>query len=275
MRACDEWKMYREEDVAEKFIYDENDNIQRIDHYWNEVLSRKTAAGVLKFQVLKKVVTSTLSLFHGNADVERSLSINRKLLTAKRTLLSEEALNGLRITRDAVSQYDGDLLQVPITKSMIIAVKNSYRNYKRRLEEEKSELELMKKRKVDQSKETEKMLHEIKKTEERKRKVVQMEKDVKSNEQQLQAELTQANALFEEATSRFPAGNINKNFTEINIAQGLLEVAKKNINKSTAAVESCRQQRQEIDNKRKKLLESSMGAIKKITGNSDKIEKAI
>ena len=38
MRACDEWKMYREEDVAEKFIYDENDNIQRIDHYWNEVL---------------------------------------------------------------------------------------------------------------------------------------------------------------------------------------------------------------------------------------------
>ena len=102
-----------------------------------------------------------------------------------------------------------------------------------------------------------------------------MEKDVKSNEQQLQAELTQANALFEEATSRLAAGNKNKNFTEINIAQGLLEVAKKNINKSTAAVESCRQQRQEIDNKRKKLLESSMGTIKKITGNSDKIEKAI
>ena len=84
--------------------------------------------------------------------------------------MSEEALNRLRITRDAVSQYDGDVLQVPITKSMIIAVKNSYRNYKRRLEEEKSELELMKKRKVGQSKETEKMLHEIKKTEERKKK---------------------------------------------------------------------------------------------------------
>ena len=63
MRACDEWEMYREEDVAEKFIYDENDNIKRIDHYWNEVLSRKTAAGMLKFQALKKVVTSTLSLF--------------------------------------------------------------------------------------------------------------------------------------------------------------------------------------------------------------------
>ena len=69
-------------------------------------------------------------------------------------------------------------MQVPITKSMITAIKEFYRNYKRRLEEEKSELELMKKRKVDQSKETEKMLHEIKKNEERKRKVVQMEKDL-------------------------------------------------------------------------------------------------
>ena len=176
-----------EEAVAEKFIYDENDNIKRIGHYWNEVLSRKTAAGMLKIQALKKVVTSTLSLFHDNADVERNLSINKKLLTVERTFLSEEALNGLRITRDAVSQYDGDILQVPITKSMITAIKEFYRNYKRRLEEEKSELELMKKRKVDQSKETEKMLHEIKKNEERKRKVVQMEKDLKSNEQKLQA----------------------------------------------------------------------------------------
>ena len=70
-------KIYREVEVEEKFIYDENDNIKRVDHYWNEVLSRKTATGMLKFPSLKKIVTYTLSVFHDNADVESSLSIKR------------------------------------------------------------------------------------------------------------------------------------------------------------------------------------------------------
>ena len=175
-RACDEWKIYREEEVEDKFIYDENDNMKRIDGFWNEILGRKTAAGMLKFSTLRKIVTSTLSLFHGNADVERSLSINKKLLTAERTLLSEEALNGLRITRDAVSQYEGDILKVPINKKMTATVRESYKNYKRRCDDEKSEMELLKKRKTEQGKEKEEMLEKMKKNEERKRKLVQMEK---------------------------------------------------------------------------------------------------
>ena len=53
-KACDEWKIYREVEVEEKFIYDENDNIKRLDHYWNEVLNRKTATGMLKFPSLTR-----------------------------------------------------------------------------------------------------------------------------------------------------------------------------------------------------------------------------
>ena len=78
------------------------------------------------------VVTSILSLFHGNVDVERIVSINKKWLTAEKTLMSEEALDWLRIIRDAVSQNYGNVIQAPITKNMITAVKESYRNYKPR-----------------------------------------------------------------------------------------------------------------------------------------------
>ena len=81
--------------------------------------------------------------------------------------------------------------------------------------------------------------------------------------------------MFEEANSRLAAGIKSKNFTEINIAQGLLEVAKINIDKTTAAVENCRQQRHEIDTKRRKLLESSMDSMKKISGDCDKSKKLI
>ena len=40
------------------------------------------------------------------------------------------------------------------------------------------------------------------------------------------------------------------------IAQGLLEVAKTDMDKVTAAVESCREQRQDIDSKRQKMLDN-------------------
>ena len=38
--------------------------------------------------------------------------------------------------------------------------------------------------------------------------------------------------------------------------QGLLEIAKTDMDKVTAAVESCREQRQDIDSKRQKMLDN-------------------
>ena len=86
------------ETVEDDVVYDEGGMLKGVDMYWNEILDRKTAAGTMKYSALKKVVTSCLCLFHGNgnADVERSLSINKKILTTERTLLFDAELNGLR-----------------------------------------------------------------------------------------------------------------------------------------------------------------------------------
>ncbi|WAR31183.1 hypothetical protein MAR_033725, partial [Mya arenaria] len=95
------------------------DEWKLVDHFWNDVLGKKSASGNPKFPTLQKLVLSCLCLTHGNADVERSLSVNKKILTSERTLLSEKALNALRLTRDAVAQYGGNVTAVPITKTMM------------------------------------------------------------------------------------------------------------------------------------------------------------
>ena len=121
---------------------------------------RKTAAGTMKYSAQKKVVTSCLCLFNGNADVERSLSINKKILTPEQTLLSDAALT---LTRDAVSLH-GNVTSVSITRKMITCVQRSYKKYQERLEE-KSQAELLKRKKHVEEKDQAKCREEMKKKE--------------------------------------------------------------------------------------------------------------
>ena len=63
------------------------------------------------------------ALCHSNADVERSLSVNKRMLTKMNTKMSEETVNGLRSTKAAVQKY-GHASKVPITLEMVKAVQN-------------------------------------------------------------------------------------------------------------------------------------------------------
>ena len=62
--------------------------------------------------------------------------------------------------------------------------------------------------------------------------------------------------MFAEANKRLASAIKKKDFVELDIAQGLMEVAKVDLDRVTAAVESCREQRQSIDSKRQKMLEN-------------------
>jgi hypothetical protein len=76
--------------------------LERVGQYWNDILARKTTAGSRKFLTFKKVVKSALCIFYSNSYIECCLLVNKKVLTPKRTLMSDEALNCIRITRDMV-----------------------------------------------------------------------------------------------------------------------------------------------------------------------------
>ena len=77
-----------------------------------------------------------LSLSHGNADNERSLSVNKKTLTKERSNLSTITLNGLRATEDSVKSLNG-LSHITVTKDMLSCVKDSHKAYLEHIETER------------------------------------------------------------------------------------------------------------------------------------------
>ena len=52
------------------------------------------------------MIKSVLTLAHGNADVERSLSDNKNTGNLERTGLGIHTINGLRMAKDEVNQVD-------------------------------------------------------------------------------------------------------------------------------------------------------------------------
>ena len=74
--VLDEWKVYPELDIPEDWkVTKEGTNVQ-VDIYWAKVLGVKNPFGQPRFKTLSKVVKCALTLSHGNADTERSLSQN-------------------------------------------------------------------------------------------------------------------------------------------------------------------------------------------------------
>ena len=86
-----------------------------------------------------------LSLSHGNADNERSLSVNKKTLSKERTSLSITTLNDLRATEDGIRNMDG-LSNVSVSKNMLSSVKDSQRAYSEHLDIEQKKQDSQKRK---------------------------------------------------------------------------------------------------------------------------------
>ena len=112
----------------------EEDLSLRVDHFWRRVFGGKDSSGD-KFVVLPKMVKCTLVLCHSNADVERSLSVNKRMLIKMNIRMNEETINGLRSTKAAAQEY-GHASKVPITLEIVKVVQNSYTLYSQHIREE-------------------------------------------------------------------------------------------------------------------------------------------
>ena len=120
-----DWRVYAETDIPEERVNKEDGSSVRVGHYWNKVLALKSVVGSQRFCVLTKVIKCALSLSHGNADNERSLSVNKKTLSKGRTSLSITTVNGFRATEDGIRNMDG-LSNVNVSKKMLSLVKDSH-----------------------------------------------------------------------------------------------------------------------------------------------------
>ena len=102
----DEWKLYQNDgDISDI------DTDQRVDHYWNAVFLLTSVEGNGHYQLLPCLVKSCLVLAHANADSERSLSVNARVVTKERSRFGEQTIVGLRLLKDAVKDPRPSKLQ--------------------------------------------------------------------------------------------------------------------------------------------------------------------
>ncbi|CAF1374499.1 unnamed protein product [Didymodactylos carnosus] len=134
-RIRGEWMMYAAETIDEQWYikkrYQDSDGNtqiehQRIDFYWNKVLSLTTNVGLSKYPTMAKIIKNILIVAHGNSDVERGFSVNEHIVTENRTLLTASSINGLRATWDAINfAGSGSSHKVPVNAELLHAVRKS------------------------------------------------------------------------------------------------------------------------------------------------------
>ena len=83
------------------------------------------------------MVKCALALCHSNADVERSLSTNKKVDTIHNVSMKKETITGLQSVTAAVEEYGG-VDKVPITLDTVKTAENSYCLYNEHLREEQA-----------------------------------------------------------------------------------------------------------------------------------------
>ena len=134
----DEWRVYSVDQGVEQL-----EKGQRVDHFWRAVFSLKSLDGTgPRFSALPKVVKSGLILAQSNAESERSLSVNARIVTQERTLLGERTIVGLRTVKDAVKFHDPENCRpekIPLTDGRLTAVRSAHMHHRKRLDEEEAE----------------------------------------------------------------------------------------------------------------------------------------
>ncbi|KAG8189258.1 hypothetical protein JTE90_013786 [Oedothorax gibbosus] len=212
----DQWKLLQLE------TENPDSKITRIEHFWNQFFSRCDSLGAPKFDVVSKVIKAALSLYHGNADIERRFSVSRWALTEDKSSMSERTLNAILITKDAVKQYGSPNL-VPITKELIASAHCAHRNYQLYLEDVKIKKEAEQKKSEEEEQLKKELLDKQKQTEDAKKDIQAKELDLKKKMKDHESAKETVDTLFKEATERLENAIKNFDMKEVKLAHAMLE----------------------------------------------------
>ena len=121
VKVGDEWIRYHEMELKDEELE------LCVDHFWHRNFSKCDECGD-NFKALPKMVKCALVLCHSNADVESSLSINKKMLTTQNFGMKGETITGLRVIKAAVTECGGEH-SAQISLDMVKVADKSYRLY--------------------------------------------------------------------------------------------------------------------------------------------------
>ena len=234
VKVGDEWIRYQEIEIND-------DDIQgRIDHFWHRIFNIPDKCGDF-FEVLPKMVKCALALCHSNADVERSLSTNKKIVTKSNTSLKPETLRGLRAIKCAINEYGG-VTKVPITLDMVSAAERSHSIYKQHMREEESKKKKKEKEK-EEIEERKRKLTEMKDEEEKMREKLD---ELKEREKKISVDIDNAMDCIKEARNLIKEGRMRDNMVSVESGEKGLDLG---IEKETAG----REKLKEVSTERQKI----------------------
>ena len=258
--VLDEWKLLQaDQEVSEL------DTNQRVDHYWNAVFLLKSIDGNSRYQSLPLVIKSGLVFAQTNAESERSLSINARVVTSERSALGEVTITGLRTVKEAVRFYDpvnGQPENIAITKELKRSVRSAHTAYQARLKAEKLEDE-RKREEAEQKKKDAERIQKAKEELTKSRQSLQDSEDTLMQEEEVvKADLKAADELMSDATSKLhdalSATAVNKQ--TVNVATMMLDTAKTKRDQAMQSLEKIGQKRKLLTEKQNKLLEKAMSS---------------
>ena len=230
---------------------------RRVDHFWSKVFELRDVTGKERYPALQKVVMASLVIAHGNADVERGLSDNKRVVSKERTKMSLDNIIGIRATQDAVRFYDPNnenAAKLPITRRLLVAVRNSHAAYKARLEIKKQELE-----KKKRAKEAGDATHKEEQRQQTAEKVALQEPDEELVKKQHEAQkiLKTGEALLADGNAKLSAALLAKDFQMASIAQAVIEAGQKKCKTAREQLEAIESKKKSVNRKRKQLVASA------------------
>ena len=239
-QVVDEWKLYQVDIDLPQY-----DKQERIEKFWN------------------RVIKSALVLGQTNAECERSLSINAKVVTSDRPFLSNETIVGTRIVKEAVRFYDPVSNQpekMLITEELKKQVRSSHALYKEHQEREKEE---GRKKKEDE----ERRKGILKEKEKEREKMVQRKESLNRSADSLKEEemkaikkLDTADELVNDGTAKFNTALARSPISESSVDAAKMMLQKGNAIRAEAKeeLEKIREKMNALDERKNKLLDQAL-----------------
>ena len=209
-----------------KLLYSEIDaepnmaNMAMLD-FWRVIFANK------KYPNLTNLVKTSLLIFHGSADVERSFSDSANILTDNKTGMSIELLNARLNIKSALKQYQNKIEDIPITNELLKMVKLAGTLYKENMERKKRETEEAQKKREEDKKIKEAMKKKKDEMEENKKTLLALEDDLKNQKHELATKRKAYNDTLEIANKKLKKSVDKNDISGARVAQAIIEGASK------------------------------------------------
>ena len=218
------------------------------------------ATGEVWFNILPKLVKTAPA--HGNAHLERSFSANKRTLTSVRTALGVHSLNGLRTIKDTLRSKHLNAHEIPITREMLNAARSASKAYKERKEKEEKEMEERRKTAAaaakDKAEETTRMLKQACK---QKDDLKNKDETLQKTEELCMSSINVAEKMFAEAGQKLSKAIEGKDFTQMSIAQAVLDSPRVKMESVKQKLEQLRKEKFKVDGQKRKLINKPITSL--------------